>query len=379
MRYVDCLVPLKYKNDKKSEWKRLANWVSFQRLQYKKMKKGDPSSLMTEERRQELADIGFVFSVKEENPNSSWNGMLDELYRYKSTHGNSCSVPSDFETNKRLAAWVRYVRDLYARKQAGEEVLGLSDDRIAVLEGVGFQWTTTPDDAATASQIPISDFVDEFAREDAAEALAPPHEGKAASGFTRNEGAWNTRLEELKAYKAIHNTCNVAWKSKGQKGTDPSIVTLGKWVSKQRSEYKKFQAGKKSQITEERIAALDAVGFEWAPGATLVDWDVRYQQLVDYRDENGHTNVPKSYGPNPSLGQWVQTQRVYYKKLKQGKKSHLTEERRLKLEQVGFQWHVGNGRKPGVGGDDIAYEEDPDAIAEAAAAAAAVANAVATV
>ena len=351
--------------------------MSFQRLQYKKMKKGDPSSLLTEERRQELADIGFIFSVKEDNPSSNWNSMLDELYRYKSTHG-SCNVPANFELNRRLAAWVRYVRDLYARKQAGEDVLGLSGDRISVLEGVGFQWTTTPDDAAAAAQIDVSDYIVEFAREDAAEAEAPPHVGKAASGFSRNETAWNTRLEELKAYKAIHNTCNVAWKSKGQKGTDPSIVTLGKWVSKQRSEYKKFQAGKKSQITEERIAALDAIGFEWAPGAVLVDWDVRLQQLIDYRNENGHTNVPKSYGPNPSLGQWVQTQRVYYKKWKSGKKSHLSEERRQKLEEIGFSWHVGNGRKPGVGGEDIGgYEEDPDAIAEAAAAAAA--SAVATV
>ena len=344
------------------------------------MKKGDPSSLMTEERRQELAGIGFVFSVREDNPSSNWNSMLDELYRYKATYDSSCSVPSNFEINKRLAAWVRYIRDLYARKQAGEDVLGLSDDRISVLEGVGFQWTTTPDDAAIAAQIDISDYIAEFAREDAAEAEAPPHVGKAASGFARNEGAWNTRLEALKAYKAIHNTCNVAWKSKSQKGTDPAIITLGKWVSKQRSEYKKFQAGKKSQITEERIAALDAIGFEWAPGGVLVDWDVRFQQLVDYRNENGHSNVPKSYGPNPSLGQWVQTQRVYYKKWKQGKKSHLTEERRQKLEDIGFLWHVGNGRKPGVGGEDIGgYEEDPDAIAEAAAAAAAVAGAVTTV
>jgi len=360
--------------------------VSFQRLQYKKMKRGDSSSLMNEERRQQLADLGFVFSVKEDAPGSNWNSMLDQLYRYKSSHGNSCNVPADFDSNKRLAAWVRYVRDLYARKQAGEEdVVGLSDDRIGVLEGVGFQWTTTPDDAATAAGIDVSDFVAEFAREDAADAAAPPHQGKVSTGFTRNEGAWNTRLEELKAYKAVHNTCNVAWKSKAQKAIDPAITTLGKWVSKQRSEYKKFQEGRKSQITEERIAALDAVGFEWAPGSALVDWDVRLAQLVAYKNEFGNTNVPKTYAPNPQLGQWVQTQRVYYKKWKQGKKTHLSEERRQKLDDIGFLWHIGNGRKPGVhhGEDQYTaeghYIEDPEAVAHAAAAAAAVNDVMATV
>ena len=112
--FADCLVPLKHKNDKNSEWKRLANWVSFQRLQYKKMKKGDPSSLLTEERRQELADIGFIFSVKDDNPSSNWNSMLDELYRYKSTHG-SCNVPANFELNRRLGP----VRPRFVRAQAG--------------------------------------------------------------------------------------------------------------------------------------------------------------------------------------------------------------------------------------------------------------------
>ena len=121
-------------NEKDSEWKRLANWVSFQRLQYKKLKKGDKTTLMTEERRQELADLGFVFSVKDDNPRSNWNNMLDELYRYKSTHANSCDVPSDYEGNRRLAAWVRYLRKLYADRQGGDAdaALELNDDRIRV-------------------------------------------------------------------------------------------------------------------------------------------------------------------------------------------------------------------------------------------------------
>ena len=314
--------------------------------------------------------LGFVFSVKDDNPRSNWNNMLDELYRYKSTHANSCDVPSDYEGNRRLAAWVRYVRDLYARKQAGEEdVVGLSDDHINVLEGVGFQWTTSPDDAALASQIDCSAFYAEFAKEDAAEAAAPPHEGKVSAGFTRNDEAWNARLEELKAYKAAHNTCNVAWKSKTAKNiADPAIVTLGKWVSKQRSEYKKFQKDEKSHITEERIAALDALGFEWSPGTMLVDWSVRYQQLIEYKNEHHNTNVPKSYTPAPALGQWVQTQRVYYKKWKQGKKTHLTDERRQKLDDIGFQWQVGNARPRGAAGFS---EPNPDDIAAEAAAMAA--------
>ena len=359
---TDCLVPLRLKNEKDSPWKRLANWVSFQRLQYKKLKQGK-KSLLSEERLQELQEIGFVFSVKEDNPASSWNVMLDELYRYKSQF-QTCNVPARYEANKRLAAWVRYIRDLYAKKQAGEDVI-LTDERINVLEGMGFEWVV--EEEADAAPVDDSEFFADFAREEAAEASAPKYTGKGAAGFARNENAWNMRLEELRRYKEEWGHTNVAWKSKNQ--ADASLSVLGKWVSKQRSEYRKLNSGKKSQITPERVQALDALGFDWSPGSAMVDWSVRFEQLKAYKEEYGHTNVPKSYQSNPSLGQWVQTQRVYYKRIKAGKPSHMTEERRQQLDDIGFQWHVGTGRKSAVEpgqAQPMEVEAEPEPAASAA-------------
>jgi len=383
----DCVVPLRLKNEKDNPWKRLANWVSFQRLQYKKRKQGK-KSLLSDDRLRELEEIGFVFSVKEDNPNSTWNVMLDELYRYKSQF-DTCNVPARYEANKRLAAWVRYIRHLHAKMEAGDQV-ALTKGRIKVLEGMGFEWVV--EEEADAVPVDDDDYFAAFAQEEAAEAAAPKYTGKTAAGFARNENAWNMRLDELNRYKAEHGHTNVAWKGKNQ-ASDPNLAMLGKWVSKQRSEYRKLSSGKKSQITTERVQALDAIGFDWSPGSAMVDWSVRLDQLKAYQEEHGHTNVPKSYQPNPSLGQWVQTQRVYYKRLKAGKPTHMTNERRQQLDDIGFQWHVGTGRKgnaepdqaqpmeveadpkkePAPSLDDADANDDPvvadDAVAAAAAAA----------
>ena len=57
---------------------------------------------------------------------------------------------------------------------------------------------------------------------------------------------------------------------------------------------------------------LDSIGFVWKFRATpiSVDWEVRFQQLVEYKRVHGDCNVPQRYKANPQLGTWVITQRT---------------------------------------------------------------------
>jgi len=66
-----------------------------------------------------------------------------------------------------------------------------------------------------------------------------------------------------------------------------------------------------------------------------VSWDERFQQLVEYKDQNGHCRVPQNYKANPELGSWVSMQRVAYRK-QSGRK--ITEEQINRLEEIGFVW-----------------------------------------
>lgn len=114
---------------------------------------------------------------------------------------------------------------------------------------------------------------------------------------------------------------------------------LSEWVEHQRSQYALFTNGKPSSMTDARINALEAIGFAWS--SLLGDnttWMMRYEELKHFKAENGHTKVPKSYTPSPSLAQWVSTQRKEYKYTQQGKRSRMTEARRKALDQLGFDW-----------------------------------------
>eukprot|EP00978_Attheya_sp_CCMP212_P014532 scaffold37059_cov57-Attheya_sp.AAC.3 len=63
-------------------------------------------------------------------------------------------------------------------------------------------------------------------------------------------------------------------------------------------------------------------------------WDERFEELVHFKRINGHTHVRQRSGP---LGNWVVTQRGQYRLLKEGRESRLTNDKREKLESIGFE------------------------------------------
>ena len=69
------------------------------------------------------------------------------------------------------------------------------------------------------------------------------------------------------------------------------------WVRKQRTEFKKFQAGETSGMTAERTQRLEAEGFVWNPFDDL--WDTRFSELEEFRQEHGHCNVPNIFTDKP--------------------------------------------------------------------------------
>lgn len=66
-------------------------------------------------------------------------------------------------------------------------------------------------------------------------------------------------------------------------------------------------------------------------------WDVRFQELKQYRREYGHLHVPSCSKDHPSLGNWVNHQRLMYRS------GRMLSDRRDRLEKVGFDW-ISRGR-----------------------------------
>jgi hypothetical protein len=146
-------------------------------------------------------------------------------------------------------------------------------------------------------------------------------------------GIWNARFEQLREFKVQLGHCLVPKKY----AANPK---LGRWVGTQRNNYKLYQEGNPSSMTEERIRELESVGFDWE--VTNAYWDALLEQLREYKAEFGHCLVPKQYAANPALGNWVQKQRRNYKLYQEEKPSSMTEERVRELESVGFDWRTDN-------------------------------------
>eukprot|EP00978_Attheya_sp_CCMP212_P012188 scaffold30346_cov52-Attheya_sp.AAC.1 len=224
------------------------------------------------------AAIPFVLNTSQKRKYPSWDERFKELFDFKKVNGHT-NVP---QKSGPLGIWVTTQRTQYRLLKEGKYSL-LTIERHDKLEGIGFTFIYGP---------------------------ARPH--------------WDVQFQELLDFKKIEGHTNVPQKS----------GPLGIWVETQRTQYRLWNEGKHSTFTIERSVKLEGIGFRFK---LHEHWDVRFQELVDLKKINGHTNVPERSGP---LGIWVGNQRYQYRLLKERKDSSLTIERREKLEGIGFQFKL---------------------------------------
>ena len=141
--------------------------------------------------------------------------------------------------------------------------------------------------------------------------------------WTMKQKDWMESYNELVKYNHEVGDCKVPKRYQ----RNPQLAS---WVDHQRQKFKK------NSLSKECITKLDALGFVWqVRDVTLqVDWGVRYNELVEYKQQFGHCNVPQTYKSNLQLGRWVAKQRQCFKS------NTLPRDRIAKLNQLGFAWQV---------------------------------------
>lgn len=119
----------------------------------------------------------------------------------------------------------------------------------------------------------------------------------------------------LKKYSQEFGTTNVHQK------TYYEGFLLGKWVTHQRG------AIKKGLLDKDKLDLLEELDF--IVDANKHNWDSKYKELLNFYNNNGHINIPKS---NKSLNNWVGHQKEYYQADK------LLKTREAKLKEIGFNF-----------------------------------------
>lgn len=149
-------------------------------------------------------------------------------------------------------------------------------------------------------------------------------------------GQWSEKFEELCQYRETMGHCLVPH-------TYTENLALARWVKRQRYQYKLMVEGKSSTMTEERVKALEDIGFVWdSQGAA---WGDRLHELQLFKKEFQHCNVPSNYCENPRLATWIKCQRRQYKLYMENKPSNMTPQRIHELEKLGFEWELRNYKK----------------------------------
>jgi hypothetical protein len=104
-----------------------------------------------------------------------------------------------------------------------------------------------------------------------------------------------------------------------------------------------------------RFQLLEEIDFVWEvhcadPEASPYQrqWDEMYQHLVEFKETQGHPNVPKTY-QEWGLGRWVNKQRS------EEKQGFLDPRRAEKLRAVSFTWEVDNQRTAQLEQAQLAY------------------------
>jgi hypothetical protein len=67
-------------------------------------------------------------------------------------------------------------------------------------------------------------------------------------------------------------------------------------------------------------------------------WAEKFEELCEYKKQQGHCLVPHTFNDNLALARWVKRQRYQYKLMMEGKASTMTPERVKALEDLGFVW-----------------------------------------
>jgi hypothetical protein len=224
---------------------------------------------------------------------------VQELIAYRDTNGH-CRVPAVYKPNENLGWWVSKVRTQCIWNGQGKKTL-LTDAHISELDNLGFVWN--PNDA------------------------------------------WKKRVQELTAYRDTNGHCRIPFLYKPNKA-------LGNWVNKVRTRYTTGGQGKKTALTDAQISELDGLGFVWQVGGDEL-WKKRVEELIEYRNTNGHCQVPVHYKQNTALGWWVSRVRTNYKWRRQGKKTPLTDALISELDSLGFVWKAGPKPKEGLAADEL--------------------------
>jgi hypothetical protein len=259
---------------------------------------------------------------------SAHETKLAQLKEFRDEYGH-CNVP---QRKHPLASWVNHLRH---RKS------GLSKELIRRLDEMCFDWAPYETEweegflrleaykeknghcyATRAEDVRLGNFVSNMRSRRAG---LPEEQIRRLDelGFDWDPyaTAWTMNITKLKAYKGEGGHFHV---------TEEQDKELHHFVEKQRGLYKK------GKLSPDRLQELSKIGFDFDWDSRANRWETNFSELLTFRDQYHHCNVPDGKRNRTKLGKWVSVQRAFRKK------GMLSKNRIQRLDAIGFCWSLKN-------------------------------------
>jgi hypothetical protein len=310
-----CRIPSHTKNVSK-----LASWVLTQRKDYREGK-------ISPERIKRLEQLNFSWNPMEED----FNKMFRLFESYIEEYGN-CRV--NYKTHKKLFSWL-------SSRRADFRLNRLSKEKVERLNALDSKWSIDySEELWNNNFMELMEYHEEFGHCDASAtqrkyaslgAWVSDQRTKYRKGELSHEQIkklealnfrwnpvqerWDEMYGKLKQYHFEHGNCLVKSSFDNE---------LASFVLKNR------KALKNGELSEERKKLLKEIDFEL--DGLMAKWELRYAQLLEYKEKYGDCNVSQGYKENSKLATWVTLQ------IKKFNKKILGEYHLRKLTEAGFDF-----------------------------------------
>ena len=232
----------------------------------------------------EVHDCLELFDRLNDTLTASWDIMFDVAKAYRDEFGD-LEVPVRYVTREgySLGQWI----DTQRKIRKGTVKGTLTPEQIRKLDALGMRWESATD------------------------------------------LSWERYYAAAKQYRAEHGDLRVPWRYVTEDG-----IQLGNWIANMRMNRR--NGIRNAYLTDERIAALDALGMQW----DVLDYlfERNYAAAVEYHRTHGNLDVPAAYvdPDGVKLGAWLRRLcRIRAGKTQRGR---LTEEQIARLDALGMIW-----------------------------------------
>ena len=269
---------------------------------------------ITDDRAKALDEIGFPWKASRNESNTtvnknsgrtmkSFESRLKDLRQYKQQYGHLNVTREEDQSLFFYCSNVRYGRN------HPDKGMKITDERVKALDEIGFPW--------------------EVSRKVARKFPTRRRQMKSSEA---TEARFEDRLEDLRQYKQQHGHLNV------KIDENKSLYYFCRNVRSGRSHFDRGINGRGIKITDERVKALDEIGFPWKGicviGAEVTSFEERLDELRKYKHRHGHTNV--RWADDISLA-------AFCSKLRFARKTKKfqfdpTDAKIAALDSIGFDW-----------------------------------------